>query len=153
MRLLTKTLLGAFLLVSATASARTVIVPAAVGHYVPPLLGVQTQNDWFLVENNKVCGRLNTERYWDTPLVLNDFTGGIVNVYARRSTHSTSTSKSNAYTSDENGNIFDFSGAKTNNEHLGNVMVPENGTLFAESLLNDNLDDVGGCVYQFKVIY
>jgi len=115
MRMFTRALMGAVLLVSASASADVVIVPAAVGHYVAPFLTGQTQNDWFTIENNSVCGRLHGEHYWNTPLVLHNFTGGEVDVYATRQTSSTSSSKSNAYSASDNGAIYQFSGGKTNN--------------------------------------
>ena len=151
MRLFTKSLLGAILLVSASASAETVIVPGASGHYVPPLLG-GNQNDWFYVINNAVCGKLVMEKAWDTPIILPNFTGGEVDVYQTR-TNGISSAKSNTYSSTEQGEIYEWSGAKTTNSYVGDITVPTNGTLFGESLLNDVLTDTEGCIYQFRAEY
>jgi hypothetical protein len=155
MRLIAKALVGAVLLVSASASAGVVIVPAASGHYVPQTIqGITaTQNDWFTLSNNTVCGRSATERNWITPIVLPNMTGGLVDVYQRKFLGTTSIAKSNAYSATEDGDIYEWSGGKTNNSYLGDVVVPTNGTLFAESALQDSLDDIAGCVYQFRAVW
>lgn len=148
MRLFTKSLVGAILLVSASASAEMTIVPAASGHYVPPIFD-GNQNNWFYVENNAVCGKALTDKAWHTPIVLANFDGGLVDIYQYR-TNNLSTAKSNAYSMYDDGSVYEWSGSKTSNTFVGDVNVPQNGTLFTESLVNDHDTDPKGCIYQFR---